>query len=228
MENNLSSKQDSTVLDNLSDVLSELSEIELDSLLNNEIVKEIPIISTAVHICRAVNGIRERACLKKLERFIQAVNNGMTSKKQIEFFQSKVTGNKKNRDKEIGYLLIIIDRFLDEHKPEMLAKLYLAYIDERITWDELTIMSEIIDRFLPGDYDLLKSNHDISIINDKGTENALRLIAYGLLIDTEPILKDENYIINGGSADYHEITSETKVHNYSRTKLGDKITLIIG
>lgn len=228
MENNLSSKQDNTVLDNLSDALSELSEIELDSLLNNEIVKEIPIISTAVHICRAVNGIRERAYIKKLARFIQAVNNGMTSKKQIEYFQSKVTGNKKNRDKEIGYLLIIIDRFLDEHKPEMLAKLYLAYIDERITWDELTIMSEIIDRFLPGDYDLLKSNHDISIINDKGTENALRLISSGLLIDTEPILKDDDLILNCGSSDDKDRTPETRNHNYSRTRLGDKMTLIIG
>lgn len=226
MSNNIPDFQNDSVLENFSDVLEELSEVELDRLLNNEIVKDIPVISTAVNICKAVNGIRERAYIKKLARFIQAVNNGIATNKQIDYFKAKVT-DKKKRDNEIGYLLIIIDRFLDEHKSEMLAKIYLAYIDKSITWKELTVMAEIIDRFLPGDYELLKTNHDISIINNTGTENALRLVASGLLLDVEPIIKDEVLILNGSSADCDDNTQNAIVHNYSRTHLGDKMILLI-
>lgn len=187
MSDYLPTEQNNLVLQNLSDVLSDLSEVELDNILNNDFVKDIPVISTAAHICKAVHGIRERSYIKKLEKFINAMQQGIASSEQADYYKKRISDNPKSRNKEVEYLLIIIDRFIDEHKPEFIAKLYLAFLDERLTWEELTVSAEIIDRLLPGDYELLKKSQTFTVTNNQGTENALRLVALGLAYQTNVV-----------------------------------------
>ena len=228
MEKNLPEALSESLKEDSVDTLSDVLEVGIDAFLDEGVIRDIPILSMVIGIYRTGKSINDLYLLKKLKVFVCAINDGIASEEVILKYKNKLQDNPKKRQQELEYILVLINRYINLEKPEMLAKLYLAYIDEIITWDELTIMSEIIDRFLPGDYDLLKSNHDISIINDKGTENALRLISSGLLIDTEPILKDDDLILNCGSSDDKDRTPETRNHNYSRTRLGDKMTLIIG
>lgn len=51
--------------------------------------------------------------------------------------------------------MILIDRYIGVEKPQQLAKLYLAYLDGVIDWNELTKYAEVVDRFLPGDSEFL-------------------------------------------------------------------------
>lgn len=228
MEKDLPTKQNDSVLDNLTDIFGSLSDVETGKLLNYEIVKEIPIISNVISICKAVNGIRERAYIKKLARFIQAVNSGIATNKQIDYFKAKVTDRKK-RDNEIGYLLVIIDRFLDEHKPEMLAKVYLAYIDKSITWNELTVMAEIIDRLLPGDYKMLSSNYDYCTFDNNESDCILRLMGLGLIIkdpnEEHKQTLHQKFIERGLAVGPND--EEIIKNTYVRTALGQKIINIV-
>ena len=229
MEKDLPTKQNDSVLDNLTDIFGSLSDVETGKLLNYEIVKEIPIISNVISICKAVNGIRERSYIKKLEQFIQAVNNGIATNKQIDCFKAKATEDKKKLDKEITYLLIIIDRFLDEHKPEMLAKVYLAYIDKNITWNELTVMAEIIDRLLPGDYKMLSSNYDYCTFENNESDCILRLIGLGLIIkdpnEEHKQTLHQKFIERGLATGPND--EEIIKNTYVRTALGQKIINIV-
>ena len=64
----------------------------------------------------------------------------------------------------------------------MLAKTYLAYLEKRISWVELTVFSEIIDRLLPGDYEELKKGNQLNISDKSVSDHLLRLIAMGLMV----------------------------------------------
>lgn len=44
---------------------------------------------------------------------------------------------------------------LDLEKPTILSKLYLAYLDKELSWNEFCSYSDIIDMFLLGDMEYL-------------------------------------------------------------------------
>ena len=231
MSNNTSDFQNDSVLENFSDVLEELSEVELDRLLNNEIVKDIPVISTAVNICKAVNGIRERAYLKRLQQFINAMNQGIATSDKVEYYKERLT-NKKQRNKELEYILLLIDRYLHIDKTIFLAKLYLAYLDETIKWDEFVTLSEILDMLMPKDYNVLKSDYTYRINRDNNTDNILRLAGLGLIIrDPHASFKIDYEItrqMNLVSRGYASNIDKDKIQNtYLRTELGAKLVDII-
>ena len=48
----------------------------------------------------------------------------------------------------------------------MLAKLYLSYLDENITWVDFAKYAEVVVRFLPGDYEMLKSASTFKTVRD--------------------------------------------------------------
>ena len=66
-------------------------------------------------------------------------------------------------------------------KPQQLAKLYLAYLDGVIDWNELTKYAEVVDRFLPGDREfLLKERALYHTILVPIPDAFLRLAALGI------------------------------------------------
>lgn len=225
MDKDLPTKQNDSVLDNLTDIFGSLSDAEIDILFDNEIVKEIPVISNAISICKAVNGIRERAYLKRLQQFINAMNQGIATSDKVEYYKERLT-NKKQRNKELEYILLLIDRYLHIDKTIFLAKLYLAYLDKSITWNELTIMAEIIDRLLPGDYNTLVASDTFKTERDINTDSIQRLIAFGLFVEDfrATLIKNEEGTV---TIDPPELL-EKRERNYTRTELGNKMTLIIG
>lgn len=78
--------------------------------------------------------------------------------------------------------MILIERYVGFEKPDMLGKLYIAYIDGVIDWNELTMYAEVVDRFLPGDYAALNDTCLDEVTQDSKTIDAvLRLLAMGLL-----------------------------------------------
>ena len=73
----LSESMSNSIKPEVSSVIAELGEIGLDSLMDDGILKEIPIISTAVAAYNIGNTIRERYSVAKLYAFIQAINEAM-------------------------------------------------------------------------------------------------------------------------------------------------------
>ena len=64
----------------------------------------------------------------------------------------------------------------------MLAKLYIAYLDESIDWIEFKKYGEVIDRFLPGDASVLIRADNDFLPADSGTiDSILRLLSMGVV-----------------------------------------------
>lgn len=139
----------------MSGISAEYAELGLDALLEDGLLKDIPIVSTAVSIYRIGKSFRERHHMAKLITFLDGVNKGICNEDKRQEYRDKFYSNEDFRNKEIEYILVLIDRYINLDKPRMLAKLYLAYLDEKINWARFLEFSEILDRLLPSDLDCL-------------------------------------------------------------------------
>ena len=163
-----------------------------------------------------------RFFLRKLKQFISSFNYGLASKEEIKKQKAKFSG--ENRDKELSYISIVIDRYLDFEKPAILAKLYLAYLDNRISWDEFCTYSEVIDKLLRNDLEYLIDNESYATKNNIVSPELLRLAGIGLMIDyhNDSLFESDG---RGGfavlSSSFDRVSSKERV--FQRTSFGQKL-----
>ncbi len=161
--------------------ISDLAEVGLDTVMDNGILKEIPILSTAIAVYKIGNSIKERHNIKKLTIFLNEINKGIADKQKRQEYQKKINNNKNFRNQEIEYLFILIDRYISYDKSQMLAKLYLAYLDDMINFEDFTKYAEVIDRLLPGDKDYLLNDRALyRTISAPIPDSFIRLSSLGI------------------------------------------------
>lgn len=176
--------------------ISDLAEVGLDAIMDDGILRDIPILSTAVAIYKMGDSIKERHTIKKLLAFLNEMNNGIINEKKRAEYRQKFQSNEKFRNQEIEYLLILIDRYISNDKPQLLAKFYLAYLDELINWFEFTVFAETIERFLPDDIERLFFDFPVQF-NFKSVDSAYqRLQAVGLILELPIQVQVENEILS--------------------------------
>lgn len=207
--------------------LAEIAEAALDSITNDGFVTNVPLISTVVSLYKIGNSIRERAYLKKLAVFIDEFNKGVLDEEERQLHIHNLRENKKKREQELEYILLLIDRYLDANKSQMISKLYFSYWHDELTWVEFVMYTEVIDRFLPMDYSTLASDASNYItIKNIGCESILRLVALGLLVETTTFMTQHS---NGGFGIGPDDLSrwEKNQRTYKRTEFGDKLVSVL-
>jgi hypothetical protein len=192
MSNELSQSLSNSISSEVTSIISSSLEVGLDSIMNDGLLKDIPFVSAAVSVYKIGHTIYERHLIRKLEQFILALNQGVIDEEQREKYRKKI--NSKNRNQELEYVLLIIDKFLDLEKPQKLANLFLAYLDESITWNDFAKCSEIIDRFLPGDFSELTKGEWHDIEDNTVSDTLLRLISFGLIYSKSNDITIQNTI----------------------------------
>ena len=113
-------------------------------------------------------------------------------------------------------------------KPEILAKMYLAYLDKIITWDEFCAYSEITNTLLKIDIMYLIKNETVITKNNIIESELLRLTGNGLMYSYQnDSLFEENG--RGGftifSNSFERVKSKERI--FSRTEFGKKFVDII-
>lgn len=146
--------KNSLIIDS-SELIQDYAEIGIDSFFDNEIVKEIPIIKSIMSTKKIINNIAERNLLKNLVIFINELNSRNINKEKIEEHR-KTLENPKEAEKELGRFLIILNQTYDNEKSILHAKVYKAYINQSINWEELVEFTEIVNRIFIQDLNILK------------------------------------------------------------------------
>lgn len=158
-------------------------ELGIDSIIENETIKGIPVVSTLFGIGKTVYNLRERNLIKQTLSFIKEFNNGEMKQEKIEKYRNTIKENPDKAEQELGRVLIILDRTIDEIKTKMLAKVYKKYVFEEINWDQFCEITEAINRLFISDISLLYKIHDKQISDTTQCLNyqADRLISLGLI-----------------------------------------------
>lgn len=228
-ENTLSVSFADSLNDNVVNVVGDAIEVGLDAIVDDGILKEIPLVSTVISIYKIGDSIKERHNLKKLAVFIQEINQAIVSEEQKEEYRNKFRENENFRNNQLKYILVLIDRYITYDKPQMLAKLFLAYLDGRIVWEELVMYAEVIDRFLLLDHGTLVADSNRFIVHRNiGGESILRLVALGLMTEeSKPSAFKETGGGNIGMTWESLSASISKDRVYVRTEFGEKLSAIL-
>lgn len=175
-----------SLTEDVSGCIGEFVEVGLDSILEDGLLKDIPFISTAVSIYRIGKSIHERHHISKLAVFLNEINKNLSDEGQRQKYRHKFQENEKFRNQELEYVLILIDRYIGYDKPQMLAKLYLAYLDGLIRWEAFTEYAETLDRLMPSDFNCLfhfmcHGGVVIKEVKNISVASVLRLLSVGFV-----------------------------------------------
>lgn len=218
-----------SLTEEVSGLVGEYAELGLDALVEDGLFKDVPVISTITAVYRIGKSFRERHHLAKLISFLNAINKGIVDEEKRNSYREKFTSNEKFRNQELEYIMVLIDRYISLDKPQMLAKLYLAYLDEKIIWEEFTMYAEVVDRFLLLDCRTLVSEATtFHTLRDSGADIILRLVALGLMAEDKSITVSEaRKTIKGETRSASQMSSDSKKKKYKRTDFGRKLADIL-
>ena len=215
-----------SIKQNVGDITIDTSEAILDSCMDEGIMKEMPILKYFVTIGKVFDDIKGRIFLNKMRIFIESFNAGCASEEDVQKRREMVYT--KNRNEELAYISVIIDSFLDFEKPAILAKLYLAYLEQHITWNEFCAYSEITNSLLRMDIDYLKINQTVSTKNNIITSELLRLTGSGMMYSYQndsPFVENEQGWLIMYESGFDRVKSKERI--FSRTEFGEKYINII-
>lgn len=200
----------------------EAVEFTLDACSSEDsVLKEVPFVGAAVKLYSIGSKVHDKHNFYKLKSFIKAINTQSGKPEELKKRKEKFLSNAKFRKQELEYLLILIERYVGFVKPNMLGKLYVAYIDGIINWNELTMYAEVVDRFLPGDREYFLTEKALyRTISTPIPDAFIRLSAFGLY---EEHMTDINVPTTLG-----EITIPAKQEKtYKLTEFGEKLQDIL-
>lgn len=154
----------------------ESGEVITDILMRGDILAEIPLIGTAIKICKAADSIRDRIFAAKLSKFILSLES--ITEEQKNKLREKMAAGAEEAQKVGETLLLILERVTDLNKPFLLSKIFLAYIDGVVSSDELRRLSQAVDAAFADDLEQLLAADKIP---EKSEEPWMQyLIASGL------------------------------------------------
>jgi hypothetical protein len=119
-----------------------LGEVGLDSLLEEGLFKDLPIVGTGISIAKLINSVSDRILLAKIIHFINDLD--LKSQEEVDRFKEKYF--KINDYNKIGSkILLILERADNLTKIKWLAKSLRFFIDSEISKEEFLRISSIIN-----------------------------------------------------------------------------------
>lgn len=119
------------------------AEVFIDRLIDNEIVKDVPMLGTALKVCRAGMDLRDRMFAAKIGKFVTNLD-AVNEETKVKIKQKMVENHEATR--KIGEMILLtLEKLTDLDKPEIIAKVFLAYIDGHLTNKEFRRLIEVID-----------------------------------------------------------------------------------
>jgi hypothetical protein len=130
--------------EDLQEVAIDLSEAALDSLTDNQIIKDFPVVGILVRLAKATMSIPDRIFAKKIERFI-SVTNSIPREKRDQF-HTRLEAEPDLRRKAGEVLVFTLDRIEDLQKAAITGKLFSHFIMGDIDFDILRRLLVAVDR----------------------------------------------------------------------------------
>ena len=178
------------------ELLADHGEILIDFFTNNEIIKEIPIFRDVIQLWTIKNSFSDFMYARKFKRFIEQFD--FVSDKEKEELRKKIKSKPEEANKAGQTILLVINNISDFEKPEIIARIFIAFIDEYL---DINQFKRIIDAIKIAYIDDLKKFFTINQLPIKSQEQYLRnLVSTGL---TE-ITAGKSF--NEGGELYYELT----------------------
>lgn len=136
--------------DSFNDAITEIAEFGIDSILDNEILRSIPVVRLVLASGRFAQNIHDRNLMRQTVVFIQALNSKEITDEELAAYYEKLTDPKK-QEEELGRVLVILNRTIDIQKSQCIGNLFRNYVKKRITWEKFIEFSQIVEQIFLSD-----------------------------------------------------------------------------
>lgn len=129
--------------DNFQVVITDLGETAIDAVLDEGVLKEIPLFGSLFGLAKATMSIQDKLFTKKILTFLLQLKNTDkdSRRKQIE----KIDSDPEYKTKVGEKLLYIIEKCEDNEKAIYLGQLFHYYIEEKIVYEDFLRASKCIE-----------------------------------------------------------------------------------
>ena len=189
---NINTYINSTLKDeNLEEILVDYTEIALDSILSEDILKDIPIIGTLVKSAKIIAGIQDKIFITKLYSFLTRIAD-IPSEERIKMIE-KIDSSSEYNLKVGSKLIVLLDKLDDIEKAEVLGNLFKSFLKSKIDYSVFLRLATILNKvFLP---DLIKLKNGTHLSN----ESKNHLYSVGLMdvkINSKSLFRDSDLVYN--------------------------------
>lgn len=123
-------------------LITDIADLSIKNIVEGPL-NELPFVKYITGITKFGISIRDTFLIKKLLAFLREDEKIKNEKKD---FAKKVESDKKYRKRVGDHLVLILDRYDHITKAEYLAKIFNAYLDEKITYEEFLRLSYSIEK----------------------------------------------------------------------------------
>jgi hypothetical protein len=129
--------------------VAETDEALIDTMLDNEILKAIPVVNLLSGVVKGARNIREIAFAVKLKRFL--IEPNLVRTLESEKVRQRLAGDDEYAEEVGERLFLIIEKMTDMQKPQFLARAFSAYLNEEIDRSAFYMVAHALDISFIGD-----------------------------------------------------------------------------
>lgn len=154
--------EDSIISSELGNINKELGEVLIDNILEQGLLKEIPIVSLFTSAINIGTSIQNQFFLKKILKFLLELES-IPKNERVDFI-SKIDQDKKYKTKVGESVLMILDKSDNYSKSQYIGILFKKCIEGKLAYSDFIKMSGIVNRsHLPILLRLTELNKNIEI-----------------------------------------------------------------
>lgn len=151
------------------------AEVIFDSYLDNEAVRSVPVIGTALKLCKGVDDLRTRALGAKLAKFLSEPS---LQSPRAKARMQRLASHESEQIRIGETLFLVIEKMTDLEKPRLLGMMFAAFLADVINASTLRRLTHAIDVAYIDDLHTLLESGNLS--SDLGGA----LVAAGLVAPT--------------------------------------------
>lgn len=204
--------------DHTVDFTKDTLQLGIDSFVD-EPLKRVPFASFIINSAKLCYNVHDRNLLNQAFTFVKEFYGEAIEPEKLQKYKDSIEEDSKKAEEELGRVLIILNRTIDFEKTIILAKLYRAYINEKIEWDEFVELSEVNERLFVNDISIVLEIYKNGISVDKGKiDNLARIVLTGLLKNDGRFDSDSNV---------NDVIVSDQIDAVKLTALGNKFCSLI-
>lgn len=204
----------------LCNIVNNAAEILIDSVIDDGLLKEIPIVKTLVGLIKTTTNISSILLLKKIIIFLDGIKN-IPQNKRYKMI-AEINNSPKYRIKVGEKLLYIINHCDDHDKASLISELFKAFLSEEIEYDDFLQGSSILNSIYINDLNLFLSLDE----NKLSVEDAMQFVGFGLynvFFEAPELIYNPQSDWDDGPEEYKLVGGVTTV---KITDIGNKIRCI--
>ena len=157
-----------TIKNKIVDISQNYIEIIVDKILEDGLLKDIPLVNTMVSIYEIPHTISDALLFSKIEKFLLELEN--VSEKEKRKIVEKLDKEPKHKQKIGKYIIEIFNKIDDEHKAVLIAEVFKAYGKNKIDYEMFYRLNKLIQEIAVIDIEKIKfikngiPSSDLSIV----------------------------------------------------------------